>query len=216
MHYFPAITIDNFFSNPNDIICYANDLSYNNESYYPGERSDNISDLDPEFASRFAKQFLGAFYESEIKYKLNCFFQRITPYQDDRLNEGWIHSDADTTIGGIVYLNKNSNIGSGTSIYYPKDSYIASVDNNQLIKKRFYAGEDVDIEEYISQRNKHNLCFEESVRFNNKFNRLVSYDAGLYHKANGFGEGTDEPRLTFVFFFHQIHAPNNPINRGKK
>ena len=54
----------------------------------------------------------------------------------------------------------------------------------------------------------------ETVRFQNLYNRLITYDANELHKANSFE--CDQSRLTLVFFIRDIKNDNikrSPLNR---
>ena len=55
--------------------------------------------------------------------------------------------------------------------------------------------------------------FEETIKFNNIYNRLIAYDGNDYHKCNSFYTGQKE-RLTLVFFVRTIKSNNfYPIQR---
>ena len=54
-----------------------------------------------------------------------------------------------------------------------------------------------------------NLNFEESIKFNNKFNRLITYTGKDFHKCNSFYTGKEE-RLTLVFFIKKIQCSSYP------
>ena len=41
----------------------------------------------------------------------------------DNKNRGWIHQDIDTWFGGIVYLTKNPEPDTGTSVYKVKKGF---------------------------------------------------------------------------------------------
>ena len=69
-----------------------------------------------------------------------------------------------------------------------------------------------DNERLIIDTNKN---FEESIRFNNKFNRLITYTGKDFHKCNSFYSGKEE-RLTLVFFVSKILSnANTPLVRSK-
>ena len=60
-----------------------------------------------------------------------------------------------------------------------------------------------------------NENFDESIRFNNKFNRLITYTGLDFHKCNSFYSGKDE-RLTLVFFIGKMKAnAQTPLQRLK-
>ena len=56
--------------------------------------------------------------------------------------------------------------------------------------------------------------FEETVRVNNVYNRLVMYEGTLFHGANKFfGE---EDRLIQLFYVNSMQAPSFPIQRVRE
>ena len=60
-----------------------------------------------------------------------------------------------------------------------------------------------------------NKNFLESLRFNNIYNRLVTYSGKDYHKCNSFYSGKNE-RLTLVFFVKKIQVNRHPpLQRSK-
>ena len=80
--------------------------------------------------------------------------------------------------------------------------------NEQTTDKGQYYKYGVD-KNYESEMLNHNQHFIETVRFNNVYNRLISFDGQTYHGANNFF--TDkEPRLTQVFFVRSIKSKSKP------
>ena len=43
------------------------------------------------------------------------------------------------------------------------------------------------------------------LRIQNKYNRMIAYDPNEFHRANSFYTGTEEDRLTLVFFLRINH-----------
>ena len=68
-------------------------------------------------------------------------FQFINPLADeqwDKRNRGWIHQDLDTWFGGIVYLNKNPEPNTGTSIFRPKYGFTRQYNSELIHKEALY------------------------------------------------------------------------------
>ena len=61
---------------------------------------------------------------------------------------------------------------------------------------------------------KHNSQFEETIRFGNVYNRMILYDASMWHSANSYH--TKQPRLLQVFFANlNCDTMGSPIERSR-
>ena len=94
---------------------------------WPGERSENLHENNQKFFSYVCNKIYSIFYESQPDYwNTSLNFQRIKPFHTDQydpMNRGWIHMDKVCHFGGIIYLNKNPEPDTGTSMYRMKDGY---------------------------------------------------------------------------------------------
>ena len=54
--------------------------------------------------------------------------------------------------------------------------------------------------------------FDETIRFNNMYNRMICYNTFEWHSAMSTNAGDDD-RLTLVFFIRGIHAGMYPLSR---
>ena len=92
----------------------------------------------------------------------------------------------------------------GTSLFKLKDefkeTYVPFARSPD--KHTFYTDRKITDKDYIKSLEKHNNQFVETVRFQNLYNRLITYDANELHKANSFE--CDQSRLTLVFFIRDI------------
>ena len=70
---------------------------------------------------------------------------------------------------------------------------------------------DIPDEVYEHAFNKVNGQYEESVRINNVYNRMILFDGNTQHAAQTFGSKTD--RLTLNFFLKNITGPQQPFIR---
>ena len=66
---------------------------------------------------------------------------------------------------------------------------------------RFHAGKHVDGLDKICQN--HYNKFEETMRVQNQYNRLVTYDSNTWHTATSYGNQT---RYTLRFFINQLES----------
>jgi len=214
MNYFPIVSLDNFYEDPDAVREFALGQQFfkPDNGQFPGERTHAIHEIDPEFVNKFCKQFFSLYYNitsEELKWEMTTHFQKIPPYNDSRINTGWIHKDENTIIAGIVYLTPDADINSGTSIYKLKENNNASVDYR--IKCNFYKGETTNIDLYAEQLTEYNNRFYEVSRFNNVYNTLVAYPGEIYHNATSFGSNQD--RLIQVFGVNRLYAQQTPIER---
>tara|TARA_B100000287_G_scaffold34538_1_gene31889 strand:+ start:232 stop:864 length:633 start_codon:yes stop_codon:yes gene_type:complete len=195
---FPTLIIDNFFDDPDKVVEYANTLEFSSSETgrWPGKRSSKLHEVNRELFNYICSKIYNMFYPFGVsKYQVSMSFQYIEPYSFD--NKGWIHRDRNE-FGGIVYLTKNPEVGTGTSIYKPTRGWFDSsvyVD----IKKKYYINEKFDENRYNDVRKFHDDSFEETVRVENIYNRLFMFSGSNWHGVPNFGT---KPRLTLVFFGH--------------
>ena len=97
---------------------------------------------------------------------------------------------------GIIYLNKNNTIDSGTTISkLTKDIDVF----DYSIRDKMYHDRLEDIDKYKNALENHKKHFEYTIIFKNVFNRMICYDSSQWHReTNLFYE--NEPRLTQVFY----------------
>jgi hypothetical protein len=212
MKYFPSLCVDDFYSDPDRVRNFALSLPYyaNPEGRWPGVRTNELESIDRVFYELFCKKLFSLFFDLEkvdIKYYVSTSFQMIDAYDksyDSPKNKGWIHYDTGSVFAGVIYLNDNGNVNAGTSLYR-----LINPNNLELgeIKEDFYKSNiDKNYDDHIK---KHNLAFEETVRYNNVYNRLICFDGEVAHGANHFISGQN-PRLTQVFFVNEIEINSHP------
>lgn len=117
---------------------------------------------------------------------------------------GCIHRDRCFSFAGLVYLNQNPPKHSGTILcskkYGDKQSYknFSEIFNEASITK------DISIIKNFSsfKEEYNNKNFIINCEIENKFNRLIIYDANKYHAPYYyFGNNLYNSRLALVFFF---------------
>ena len=200
---YPITIVDNFFEDPDGIVEMANELRYYtpNTGNWPGQRTKNLHVEEPRFFTYFGNKLHLLFYETVPEYwNLQCHFQMIHPFCDDKnskKNRGWIHRDIDTWFGGIVYLKKDSEPNTGTSVYKVKKGFSHQYAEEIEQKEALYRSENVDDAEYNKAYDAMRDQFEETVTVANVYNRFVMFNGNTHHGVQTFGT---TPRLTLNFF----------------
>ena len=198
---YPVTIVDDFFKDPDAIVEMAEGMKYYNPNTgnWPGTRTKQLHVENSRFFNYFGKKIYSLFYDTSPEYwKLQCHFQKIVPFCDDKYgkkNRGWIHQDHDCWFGGIVYLSKDPEPDTGTSIYLAKDGY--DFQFRPELKEKLYRSESVDDEQYDIEFDKMDDQYVETVRVNNVYNRLLLFGGDAYHGVQTFGLS---PRLTLNFF----------------
>ena len=222
-NFFQIQMLDNFFDKPEEIIKFANSLEYKIGPYglWPGERTEELHINHNSFFNSFLSKLLALFFDYRITKltwsDVGMYFQKTQAFdlenKNNILNTGLIHQDGDFPLVGLVYLTKDADIDSGTSIMMPNKEYNHE---SELIEKKlnFYKKSqkeltDKDLEDYKKLITNTNKNFEESVKFNNRFNRLITYTGKDFHRCNSFYTGKKE-RLTLVFFVKKIQTNTYP------
>lgn len=215
---YPTTIIDDFFDTPDLVKEFAINQQYvkNNEGRWPGARTDYLNVLSEKLYNELIDKILpyamGRDINNDIDLQVEAYFQTIDRFSDDpndNVNHGFIHRDDDYQFAGIIYLNEVCDKRCGTSIYKLKNTLEFKASD---IKAPLYLhGEKVpnfdrDFTQYTDQ-------FEESISADNRFNRLVMFDSQQWHGVTNFHTGTDEPRLTLVFF---VKVLKNNYNRGNQ
>jgi len=216
MKYFPITVVDDFFDSPVEVKNFAESVEYNSPdaTNYPGVVSKKqISELHPQMANWIYHKLMTIFYhpESNIKWTVDMNFQKITPSnfndQFHILNRGIPHIDSlsnANVLAGLVYLNENPPPDTGTSIFYKKKDcqFYMFPEEVRHFSRKYHATSDST--EFAPMAEKHLSMFEESVRVQAKFNRLVVYSADSYHAQTTYGVKGGQDRLTLRFFISNI------------
>ena len=208
---FPITIIDNFYSNPDQLVDLAEKQIYepSENGAWPGTRSvKNLNEIDEDLFFFFSKSILSIFYPPEYKigFDIVTCFQKISPRHDNKFhpkNMGWIHNDG-CLFGGLVYLTKEPEKDTGTSIYTEKNTYFKYNYEDSVVMRKDYLDElDMSDEEYSK---KHEQTFEsyyETVKIENVYNRCILFGGNNHHAAQTFGT---KERLTQVFFCYKIDS----------
>ena len=213
---FPTLCVDDFYKNPEQIRDFALSLEYSKpEGIYPGERTKYLHEIDKKLFQQFCEKLFSLFFNYKVElcdWKIETRFQKTYSFTDDPknlINSGWDHLDNNVFAAGIIYLNKNNTIDSGTTISkLTKDIDVF----DYSIRDKMYHDRLEDIDKYENALEKHRKHFEDTIIFKNVFNRMICYDSSQWHReTNLFYE--NEPRLTQVFFIHDVKAESFPVER---
>ena len=223
---FPAICVDNFFDDPDKIREWGLSLPKEKDpdGRWPGKRSDQLHEVDDAFNQKLVAKIGLAFYGWESMDKVtwnesDISFQLVESHKHENCNKGLIHMDANSKdevgIAGLIYLTPNANLNSGTSMYKLKENHNFTKEDGKSIlklKEDLYLNDSVDEKKWDKMIEKNYSDFDETIRFNNMYNRLICYDTFSWHSAMSTNAGIED-RLTLVFFIRGIQAPMYPKER---
>ena len=213
MKLFPTLVVDDFLEDPDYVLCLATNAEYNDPDHtnYPGVASKKkIYELDQELFDTILQKIFGYYWDlnNPVKFRVDMEFQKI-----EKNGQGIIHLD--TTYGalaaGVIYLNQDIDKDTGTSFYKLTDPDY-KIKQHEFLDPiaRYHAGEHVDGLDNICE--KHYNMFEETMRVQNQYNRLVTYDSNVWHTATSYG---DQTRYTLRFFINELESThqNFPLLR---
>jgi hypothetical protein len=212
---FPTMCVDNFFDNPKSVRELALSLEYCPEpnGIWPGKRTKPLHEVSPAYNTLFNNKLFSLLYDfskHNLNWEVDSYFQMIEPYgTNPDINIGWVHKDHNAVLAGVVYLNENPELSSGTSLFTRK--FLGAEPINGEFKRGFFVSNgSLDEILYKQKLEENNNQFEETLTVNNVYNRMICYNGSSYHRANGF-TGGNEPRLTQVFFVRKLAADWFPI-----
>jgi hypothetical protein len=131
VEFFPAV-IDNFFSEPDIIRKWVNDLPLHKtlEGQWPGFRSPQLHTVDSHFSTTLILKALSTYfnlrYENLTWEDSSVSFSVIEPFDVNKQspkNEGWVHIDTNSDLAGVIYFTPNADPYSGTSLYKIKPEF---------------------------------------------------------------------------------------------
>lgn len=210
MHAHPYTVVDNFFSDPDAIREFALSLNFSPqpEGRWPGERTQNLHEIDPRFFRQLMEKISYIFADRTpkdfLEYSCGATFQKISA----DYNKGWVHADDPASLTCIVYLTPQGNINTGTSFFKLKNGVLPDWKYEEVKRKGTLDPSYRKSAEYNNALNYNNDQFEETMRVGGNYNRFIAFDSPEYHAANDFN--TDEERLTMVLFFDKLNYLNTP------
>jgi len=209
-----VLVVDDFYEDPNLVRETALSLSYGKDrSVYP------FVQAKPDWGSGTLAQFLSKFIrEKLIPKNIEVRFRVITKKADEL--EPWQrvpHFD-NADLAGVIYLNPPEQCRGGTAFYRHKASGLEGFPENigprlaSFMRKHGILSREELIEwvmaspglpprGFITESNEE---WEITKLIEMKYNRLIMYDARLFHsgyiRERDFGERLETRRLTQAFF----------------
>jgi hypothetical protein len=217
MEHYPVTVVDNFYPNPDEVRNIALGMDYVGEQdqRFPGVRTVPLHISEPSIFEYSSQKLFSIFHDfstENVSWNVLSGFQSIT----EEYNEGYIHHDNEATIiAAVIYLTPNADLESGTSIFTPNKNYDKELyDELNKSKIKYFNGE-IDYQTYSVHRNKIDSMFDETMRVNNVYNRMVMYEGNMWHKANKFfGNSLESSRLTQIMFAEKINCQKqSPLKR---
>lgn len=208
---FPITIIDNFYSNPDEVreIALKQEYRPSENGAWPGERSiKNLNEIDENLFLFFSKSLLSIFYppEYQIGFDIVTCFQKISPRHKEKYhskNMGWIHNDG-CLFGGLIYLTKDPEKDTGTSIYTEKNTYFQyRMEDSMIMRNDYLNNLDLTDDEYSKVHKKTLEKYDETVKIENVYNRCILFGGNNHHSAQSFGT---KERLTQVFFCYKVDS----------
>ena len=208
----PITIVDDFLDEPHQLIELSKNLEFktDKDGRWPGSRTEEIHTIDELLYNNITTKIMALFHPmrdaKETDLDCSMSFQKVPA----KMNHGWVHND-NCFATGILYLNENPLVNSGTSCYTSKEGTLIDMSTTETKrkcnKKGFMDESDLQIQE------KYNSVFQKDVDIRGKFNRLTLMHGNVHHSANSFAVDDDEDRLTLVMFFHRIAGQPMPLDR---
>ena len=212
----PVTVLDNFFDDPDQIRDYGLSLASepDSEGKWPGSRTANLAEINPKLFNHVCTRIASLFFDTRdnneiVQWQAQGGFQLV----DSSYQHGWVHHDAaQELITAIIYLTPNAAHSTGTSIYEIKDRSESIPTEVKQAKFAAMSGKMTALEADAARQTLADYYYE-SIRVNNKYNRIIIFDSHLYHAANEFATNTDD-RLTLTLFFSRLATSKlTPVQR---
>jgi len=189
------IVIDDFYSNPYDVRDFALNQEFKITGQFPGFRTKSmLNDIIKEAIEYIIKPFAGKIIDwlDKDENSSTGAFQYTTEE-----HHSWLHTDGGVDWAAVLYLTPDAPPSAGTGFYRHKTTGI----------ERFVYYTEKPTEKdlthpYLTDY-KDMTKWELTDYVSNKFNRLILYDASMFHKSlDYFGKDKYNGRLFQVFFFN--------------
>lgn len=188
------LVLDHFYENPNRLRDLALGLEFTSRARnFPGSRSTRT--VIPKEAARVFKTILGVRLDgpaNRIPYN-GCF--QLMKATDGR--RAYVHADTSAQWAGLVYLSAVTLPEGGTSFFKHKSTGLTRMPDS----RDFSAKEFAKLKQLLRDDGARVSRWIELDRVGFVYNRLVLYDAQLFHR-NGktWGKSVETGRLTHNFF----------------
>jgi hypothetical protein len=193
--------IDNFLKDPHQVRSKGLKLHYKKGDYYPGYRSFEVDEYIKKniisYSSKITNETLRI--QKSAEGFDNCCYQYVTK----KFQTGNFHTDFPTKYTCILFLTPEPPKNSGLEIcdYDFKDTKWTKKFRDtkfNFIKNPDSLSNKI---KYKISAHKYNQRFDPMIKVNNKFNRMVVFDGGLFHKQqNYFGSSAKDSRMTIATF----------------
>jgi hypothetical protein len=216
--YFPTLVVDDFLENPDKVRQMALAMEYlPNNGYYPGTRTDSLHLVNKNLFDYLSNRFFSFLYDfnsNKLDWNVSIVFQKINSFSEDKMdskNQGWVHNESQigTLLAGVLYLNPNSELYTGTNICKPiKENFDYEIDigKKYVDTKVSYYRDNIKPKNYEDEIEEHNSMFVRTTEVANIYNRLIMFDADLFHQANNYHSYAKEPRLTCCYFVNSLSS----------
>lgn len=197
--YVPTIVVDDFFETPSlwRHFALSQEFFKGERGTWPGLRTSMLHDLSTELYNILEYKLLQYLPQFKKFHKIESTFQII----DETYGNGWVHDDnPEHTVAGVIYLNENPPLNTGTTIYL--DGHEVNADHyTQLFIDDVMSTNPEDRVKFAKYRNEQRARFTSCTNVDNHWNRCIIFDPRSWHSAdNFFGTTKDDSRLTLVFF----------------
>ena len=210
----PITIVDNFLDEPHQLVELSKQLDFTPQpnGTWPGARSPELHTVNQPLFENIILKVIALFHDMESINQTNVDVSMTFQKIPSTLHHGWVHSDS-CFMTGILYLNEDPLVNSGTSIYIGKEGTQGLINSDHLEQKRAanLRGSMSEIEMQVQEE--HNKQFEKTVDVKGKYNRLTLFHGNVFHSANNFGLDNGEDRLTLVMFFNRVIGGEMPIDR---
>ncbi len=199
--YIPTIVIDNFYEEPDLWREYALSQEFykGDRGSWPGLRTKLLHELDQDIFRVTLRKLLMVM----AQYGYSEFLELQTGFQmiDGTYGRGWVHDDdPKLNIAGVIYLNKEAPLGSGTTIYKDQNDFNGDKYTEMFMDDVLIASPE-DRAKYEKYREEQVAHFQKTVTVESVYNRLIIFDTRNWHSAEKFfGDSVDSARLTQVIF----------------
>ena len=140
---YQTIRTKNFFDNPYEIIEYSKSLKFYESDKskvnqgWPGLRTESLHIINPKLFSTVLQKILSYYFINEdYTVTARLYFHKSNKQTSLNFNKiSSIHTDFDTKIAGLIYLNEDNDINLGTTLYDKnnKETVIFSNSFNTMI-----------------------------------------------------------------------------------
>jgi hypothetical protein len=199
--YIPTMVIDNFYEDPDLWRHFALKQHFfkGDRGTWPGLRTNLLHDVNKDVFNVTMRKLLMVMSQ----YGFSHFDELQTAFQyiDKSYGRGWVHDDdPKLNIAGVIYLNKEAPIGSGTVIYQDSTDFNGEKYSKMFMNDvLFSAPEERDT--YSKYRDEQISHFTKSITIESVYNRCIIFDPRCWHSAETFfGDDLESARLTQVFF----------------